>query len=136
MKEYSPTEFIQAFTKFSCKFSYPKKLLLDEGSQLIEECTSIKLDIRNVKSRLSQNVKIDFETCAVGGHNMLGKIGHKIKEFKKSIEKTMLNETLSVIQWETCASEIANRINDLPLAIDNIVSDFFTMSLITPNRLK
>ena len=66
MKEYSPTEFIQAFTKFSCKFSYPKKLLLDEGSQLIEECTSIKLDIRNVKSRLSQNVKIDFETCAVG----------------------------------------------------------------------
>ena len=48
----------------------------------------------------------------------------------------MLNERLSVIQWETCAAEIANRINDLPLAISNIISDFEIIDLITPNRLK
>ena len=48
----------------------------------------------------------------------------------------MLNERLSVIPWETCAAEIANRINDLPLAIGNIVSDFEIIDLITPNRLK
>ena len=48
----------------------------------------------------------------------------------------MLNERLPVIQWETCAAEIANRINDLPLAIGNIVSDFEIIDLITPNRLK
>ena len=59
-----------------------------------------------------------------------------IKEVKKSIEKTKLNERLSVIQWETCAAEIENRINDLPLALGNLVSDFETMDLITPNRLK
>ena len=52
------------------------------------------------------------------------------------IKKTMLNEWLSVIQSETCAAEIANRINDLLLALGNIVSDFETMDLITPNRLK
>ena len=48
----------------------------------------------------------------------------------------MLNERLSVIPWETCAAEIANRINDLPLAISNIISDFEIIDLITPNRLK
>ena len=48
----------------------------------------------------------------------------------------MLNERLSVIPWETSAAEIANRINDLPLAIGNIVSDFEIIDLITPNRLK
>ena len=47
----------------------------------------------------------------------------------------MLNKWLSVIQWETCAAEIANRINDLPLAIGNFVSGFETIDLITP-RLK
>ena len=41
-----------------------------------------------------------------------------------------------VIQWETCAAEIANRINYLPLELGNIVSDFKAMDLITPNRLK
>ena len=48
----------------------------------------------------------------------------------------MLNERLSAIQWETCAAKIANRINDLPLALGNIVSEFETTNLIKPNRLK
>ena len=74
----------------------------------------MKLYIRDIKSRLSQNMKIDFETCSVGGHNIHGKVERKIQEGEKSIEKTMLNEQLSVIQWETCAAEIANRINGLP----------------------
>ena len=54
---------------------------------------------------------------------MHGKVEIKIQEVKKLIGKTMLNEQLSDIQWETCAAEIANRINDLPLALGNIVSD-------------
>ena len=124
MEDYSTTAFIQRFTRFSCENGYPKKLSPDEGSQLVKGCTSVKLDIRDFKSRLSQNLKIDFKTCLVCGHNIHGKLEHKIQEVKKSIEKTMLNERLSVIQWETCAVEIANRINDLPLAIGNIVSDF------------
>ena len=136
MEDYSTTTFIQVFRRFSCEVGYPKKLLPDEEIQLIKGCTSMKLDIRDTKSRLSQNVKIDFETCPFGGHNMHGKVERIIKEVKKSTEKTMLNERLSVIQWETCAAEIENRINDLPLALGNLVSDFETMDLITPNRLK
>ena len=135
MEDYSTTAFIQTFTRFSCEVAYPKKLLPDEGSQLIKGCTSMKPDIRDIKSRLSQNVKIDFETCPVGGNSMHEKVKHKIQEVKKLIEKSILNELLSVIQWETCAAEIANRINDLPLALSNIVSNFETMDLIAPNRL-
>jgi len=55
---------------------------------------------------------------------------------KSSIIKSLSNQRLSVIQWETVSSEIANSINDLPLALQGIVSDFDTMDLITPNRLK
>ena len=73
----------------------------------------MKLDICDIKSRLNQNIKIDCETCPIGGHNMHGKVKHKIQEVKKSIKKTMLNKQLLVIQWETCAAEIANRINYL-----------------------
>ena len=112
MEDYSTTAYIQIFTRFSCEVGYPKKLLPDEGSQLIKGCTSMKLDICDIKSRLRQNVKIDFETCPVGGNSMHEKAEHKIQEVKKSIEKSVLNEPLSVIQWEMCAEEIANRINE------------------------
>ena len=100
MENYGTTAFIQAFTRFSREVGYPEKLLPDEESQLIKGCTSVKLDIHDIKSRLSRNAKIDFETCPVGGHNMHGKVERKIQEVKKSIEKTMLKERLSVIQWE------------------------------------
>ena len=50
MKDCSTTPFIQAFTRFSCKVGYPKKLLPDEGNQLIKGCTSMKLDICDIKS--------------------------------------------------------------------------------------
>ena len=136
MEDYSTTAFIQAFTWFSCEVGYPKKLLPDEGSQLIKGYTSMKLDICDIKSKLCQNIKIDFETCPVGGHNMHGKVECKIQKVKKLIEKTMLNERLSIIQWEMCVAEIVNRINDLPLAFGNIVSDLKAVDLIAPNRLK
>ena len=46
------------------------------------------------------------------------------------------NIRLSLLQWETVAAEVANSINDLPLAVGNIESDFENMDLITPNRLR
>ena len=77
LEDYGTTAFIQEFTRFSCEVGYPKKLWPDEGSQLIEGCTSMKL------SRLSQNVKIDFETCLFGGNNMHGEVERKVQEVKK-----------------------------------------------------
>ena len=42
---------------------------------------------------------------------------------------------MSILQWETIKAEISNAINDLLLALGNIVGDFGQMDLITPNRL-
>ena len=45
----------------------------------------------------------------------------------------MQNERLSVLQWETLSSVIANAISDLPIGLGNIISDYENMDLITPN---
>ena len=55
---------------------------------------------------------------------------------KESLEKNFTNQRLSVLQWETVSAQISNAINDLPLALGNIVSDYEQMDLITPNRLR
>ena len=78
MERYSTTESIQAFARFPCEVGYPKKLVTDEGSQLIKGWMSIKLDIRDFKSRQSDNVKIDLGKCPIGGDNMHGKDERKI----------------------------------------------------------
>ena len=65
---------------------------------------------------------------------MHGKVERKIQEVNKSIEKNVANNRLSLLQWETLSSVIANTINDLPICIGNKV-DVETIDLITPNRL-
>ena len=136
MDDYSTEAFIMAFIRFSCEVGYPKTLLPDEGSQLIKGCETMRLNFKDIKHQLHLNHHVHFETCPVGAHFMHGKVERKIREIKKSIEKSVTNNRLSILQWETLSSQIANAINDQPLALGNIVSDFETMDLITPNRLK
>ena len=52
------------------------------------------------------------------------------------MEKTVLNQPLSVLKWETIAAEVSDAIYDLTLALGNILSYFQNMNLITPNWLK
>jgi len=135
MDDYSTTSFIQAFTRFACDHGFPKRLLSDESSQLIKGCNEMKLSFTDIKAQLIKNSSVEFEVCPVQGHNMHGKVERKIKEINLSIAKSVHNHRLSILQWETLSSIIANQINNLPLAIGNISGDFECMDLITPNRL-
>lgn len=134
MENYSSTAFLQAFVRFSCLYGYPNLLLSDEGSQLVKAFQSMELNYVDVQQKLHKN-QIKYELCPVGGHNMNGRVERKIKEIKTSLEKNLSKQRLSIMQWETVISEIANNINNLPLSLGNYVGDFETMDLITPNRL-
>ena len=48
----------------------------------------------------------------------------------------MVNERLSIIQWETLSATISNSINNRPLAIRGSKSNLEALDLLTPNRLK
>ncbi|XP_066913063.1 uncharacterized protein [Clytia hemisphaerica] len=67
---------------------------------------------------------------------MNGLVERKIREVKKSIQKSVSNQRLSIMQWETFASRAANSINDLPLGIRDYDGDLQSLDIITPNRLR
>ena len=136
MEDYSSHSFISAFIRLSCDVGYPKTLLIDSGSQITSSCENMEIDFQDVKSKLYRSVQVECEVVPVGGHNMNGKVERKIREIKSSIEKTVSNQRMSVLQWETLGAKIANRVNDLPLAVGNVTSDFENLDLITPNRLR
>ena len=136
MEDYSTPGFIQSFVRFSSDCGFPKILLCDEGSQLIKGCTEMKLNFTDTMNTLHNDVGIEFNTCPVGGHNFHGKVERKIKEINLSIEKSVSNHRLSLLQWETLGAMIANSINNMPIAIKNEVSDFESIDLLTPNRLR
>ena len=110
-------------------------ILPDEGSQLIKGCSNMTLNIRNIRNTLSTEYGVEFATCPVGGHNVHGRVERKIRHIQESIEKSLKDHRLSVIQWETLVAEVANCINDLPLSYGSFVSDLENLDILTPNRL-
>ena len=134
MDDYTTTSFIQATTRFAADHGFPKRIMCDEGSQLIKGCKEMKLNLLDLQHQLSRS-RVDFQVCPVQGHNMNGKVERKIREINNSIEKTLQNQRLSMLQWETLAASIANQINNLPLAIGDVIGDLECLDLITPNRL-
>ena len=134
MDDYSSTAFIQSFIRFATRYGFPLKVFCDEGSQLVKGTNDMRLNFKDIKSKLHKDRRVTMETCPVGAHNMNGKVERKIKEVNASLERSIQNERLSILQWETISAVISNSINDLPIAIGNVV-DVENMDLLTPNRL-
>ena len=136
MEDYSASSFIQSFIRFSCETGYPKILVSDEGSQLLKGYDDMRINYSDLRNKLHLEVGVEFDVVPAGGHNMTGKVERKIQEIRSSIERSYDKQRFSILQWQTVVAEIGNAINDLPLALGNLVSDFEEMDLITPNRLR
>ena len=134
MDDYSTPSFVLAFTRFSCKVGYPKKLLPDAGSQLVKGCDNMRVVFSDVRNKLNE-FGILYEVCPVGAHYMHGKVERKIRHVKESFQKHLNNDRLSVIHWESLGDQVANSINNLPIGVGNVSKDLENIDLITPNRL-
>ena len=73
-------------------------MVIDEGSHLIKGCDNMKISFTDIKGKLHQDMMVDFTTCPVGGHNYNGKAERRTKHAKESLEKTISNQRLSVLQ--------------------------------------
>ena len=78
---------------------------------------------------------IQFNPCPVGSHYVHGKVERKIQQIKISVETSLRNRRLSIIQWETLMHQVANSINNLPIGVGNKTWLLENLDLITPNRL-
>ena len=135
MEDYTTSSFVFGFIRFSSQVGYPKVLLPDEGSQLVKGCKEMQLCFTDIRQRLHVEFDVDFEPCPVGGHNMHGKVERKIQHVKQVMDRELHKDRLSVLQWETVGDQIANCVNDTPLAVRYVPSDVEQMDLLTPNRL-
>ena len=83
----------------------------------------MELNFRDIRNKLFISSNVQFESCPVSGHFMHGRVERKIKQVKESLVKSLCNERLSVMQWETMVSQISNSINNLPIGLRNKVAD-------------
>ena len=135
MENYDTESFVLAFSRFSCRFGYPKVLMPDAGSQLVRGCKDMVISFSDIAMKLSTEFGVDFKPCPVGAHFVHGKVERKIQQIKESLARTLTHERISILQWETLAQQIANSINNLPVGLGNKTDSLEHLDVLTPNRL-
>ena len=135
MEDYTTDSFVLAFSRFSCRFGYPKLLMPDEGSQLVKGCQDMVLNFTDISHKLFTEYGVDFKTCPPGAHYVHGKVERKIQQIKGSLDKTLNLSRLSILQWETLGQQVSNSINNLPIGLGNKVESLENLDILTPNRL-
>ena len=135
MEDYSADAFLMAFERFACRFSYPKRVLPDPGSQLVKGCQNMVISFADIKHQLSVEHGVEFELCPVGAHYVHGKVERKIQTIKKSLSKSVNKKRLSILQWETLVQQISNNINNMPIGLGNKVEMLENLDILSPNRL-
>ena len=135
MENYTADAFVMAFVRFSCRFGYPKLLMPDEGSQLVNGCENMIISFSDIHHQVEVQHGVTFETCPVNAHYVHGKVERKIQEIRKSLKKTVDKNRLSILQWETLGYQISNSINNMPIGLGNKSEMLENLDILTPNRL-
>ena len=93
------------------------------------------ISFSDTSHKLSTEYGVDFRTCPVGAHYVHGKVERKIQHVKESLVRSMSNEKISILQWETITQQISNSINNLPIGLGNKIDSLEHLDILTPNRL-
>ena len=137
MQSYSTPSFLQAFTRFAVRYGVPTKVVIDQGSQLVSAFESMDLCVRDIEQSLqvNYNVKIEYSTAPVGGHNFNGMAERSIQEIKGLLSKTFGGLRTDLLTLETNLAWVCNEINSLPICLGSKTEGLGSLDILTPNRL-
>ena len=128
---------IQALERHSARYAVPKKLYVDNGTNLIK-LKDVSFSLRDFSFNLQDSCGIEVMVSVAKAHEDQGRVERRVRELRKSLEK--LRDSApppkTHIAWETTFAQISNQLNDLPMAKSGTskVNDPF-WDVITPNRL-
>ena len=137
MAKYDVDAFVSAFTRFTSVHGCPKKLFIDEGSQLKAACTSMDIPITDLTNQLFTKfeVGVEFVTCPVGGHNAHGLVERSIRTIQDLFKQVYAGLKLDILAYETAFAYISSQLNSLPICLGSRTDNLDNLDLITPARL-
>ena len=137
MPSYGTEDFIAAYTRFSSRYGHPAKLHIDQGTQLLAACRKMEISVTDLANNLAKSygVGVEYEACAVQGHQAQGMVERSIKTVKTLFERVYKGLKMDALAYETAYSWIASQLNNLPICLGSRTENLDYTDLITPARL-
>ena len=126
---YDTDNFMLALRRFVSIRGWPQKLYSDPGSQLVSAREDLKLSITNSGSENG----MEWVIGSADAPWQQGAVEALVKTVKRALHVSVQNQRLSVPEFITVCSEVANLVNERPLGVlPDLDSD---INVLTPNCL-
>ena len=138
MEGLETQDVIQALERHSGRHGIPKRLFVDNGTQLVS-LDRVEFDTRDLQLTVEEDLGVEVIVSTPKSHEERGRVEIKVKTLRDMMKKLAVDKesvAMTALQWETLFAKISSMINDLPLAkgSTSTVSDL-GWDVITPNRL-
>jgi hypothetical protein len=134
---YDTSSFLLALSRFVSLRGWPDTIYSDQGSQLIGAERELKEAWKKIDTTTVQRNSASHGTNWVFGPAdspwYQGAVESLVKSTKRAIHYAVHNQRLSVPEFLTVCSEVANLLNERP--IGNLPSSDSDLNILTPNTL-
>ena len=126
---YDTDNFMLALRRFVSIRGWPQKLYSDPGSQLVSAREDLKLSITNSGSENG----MEWVIGSADAPWQQGAVEALVKTVKRALHVAVQNQRLSVPEFITVCSEVANLVNERPLGVLPDLDS--NINVLTPNCL-
>ena len=126
---YDTDNFMLALRRFVSIRGWPQKLFSDPGSQLVSAREDLKLSITNSGSENG----MEWVIGSADAPWQQGAVEALVKTVKRALHVSVQNQRLSVPEFITVCSEVANLVNERPLGVLPDLDS--NINVLTPNCL-
>ena len=126
---YDTDNFMLALRRFVSIRGWPQKLYSDPGSQLVSARDDLKLSITNSGSQNG----MEWVIGSADAPWQQGAVEALVKTVKRALHVSIQNQRLSVPEFITVCSEVANLVNERPLGVLPDLDS--NINVLTPNCL-
>ena len=127
-----------AIERHACRYGMPAEVYVDNGSQL-KALDKYQFSMKDMDAHLYDSRGIRVVISTPKNHEERGKVENRIKLLRETMQRYSIDQDTArtALGWETVFAQMANAMDDLPIAKSNSSNVQNTeFDLLTPNRLK
>ena len=131
-------DVVSAIERHSARYGVPQNMFIDNGTQLAALRDTI-MQVRDIDAHLYESLGITISVSTPKAHEERGRVENKVKQLRSALKQLSVDTSapLTVLQWETVFTKIANHLDNIPIAKGNNSNNSdLGFDILTPNRMK
>ena len=129
----------EGLTRLACETGCPARMLVDQDSALMQALREGQIQLVDLETQVRKLTQVDFQVCAVAGHNAHGAVERRIGIIQESLKAAKLDQQrIHATGLQTLFKVVESELNSTPFGVTmgRTADNSPLMKLLSPNQLR